>query len=99
MILKDYTSMPIRNEKMSPMSKARREASQNKFVEKGRVPDRVENFQKVNSSKNCLKARPGFAKPIQNRLRKIKNLIESRLHRAETDLAGRENGVRFQKEE
>ena len=40
-ILKDHRSVPIRKEILSPSSKARREASRNKFVEKGRMPDRV----------------------------------------------------------
>ena len=40
-ILKNHTSVPIRKERLSPTSKARREASQNEFVEKGRMPDRV----------------------------------------------------------
>ena len=45
------------------------------------------------------RAQPGFAKPIRNGLRKVQNLIESRLSRAETGLTGRGNGNRFQKEE
>ena len=35
-ILKDYTSAPIRKKRLSPTCKARREASRNEFVEKGR---------------------------------------------------------------
>ena len=35
-ILKKHTSAPIRKERLSPTSKARREASRNEFVEKGR---------------------------------------------------------------
>ena len=31
-ILKDHRSMPMRKERLSPMSKARREASRNQFV-------------------------------------------------------------------
>ena len=34
MILINHTSVPIRKEKLSPMSKAKREASQNKFVKR-----------------------------------------------------------------
>ena len=34
------------------MSKARRKASQNEFVEKSRAQDIVESFQEVDSSKN-----------------------------------------------
>ena len=45
-ILKDYTSAPIRKERLSPTSKARREASRNEFMEKDRMPDRVKSFRK-----------------------------------------------------
>ena len=43
-ILINHTSAPIRKERLSPTSKARREASQNKFVEKGGMPDKVKNL-------------------------------------------------------
>ena len=99
MILINHTSAPIRKERLSPSSKARREASQNEFVEKGRMPDRVKNFREIDSAEDCLKGRPGFVKPIQNGLRKVQNLIECRPSRAETELAGRNNGIRLQKEE
>ena len=35
---------PVGKERLSPASKARREASRNQFVEKGRMPDTVESF-------------------------------------------------------
>ena len=63
------------------------------------MPDRVKSFREIDSRENCPRARPGFIKPIQNELRKVENLIECRPTGAETDLAGRENGIRFQKEE
>ena len=75
MILKNHTSAPIRKERLSPTSKARREASRNKFVEKDGMPDRVESFGEIDSRENCPRARPGFVKPIRNGLRKIQNLI------------------------
>ena len=99
MILKNHTSAPIRKERLSPESKARREASRNKFVEKGGMPDRVTSFREIDSRQNGSRARPGFVKPIRNGLRKVQNLIECRPSRAETGLTGRENGIRFQKEE
>ena len=74
-ILKDHTSAPVRKERLSPTSKARREASRNKFVEKGGMPDRVKSFREINSREDRPRARPGFVKPIQNRLRKVQNLI------------------------
>ena len=76
-------------ERLSPTNKARREASRNEFMEKGGMPDRVKCFGEVDRSKNCPRARPGFVKPTQNGLRKIKNLIESGPPKAETALTGR----------
>ena len=99
MILKNHTSAPIRKERLSPTSKARREASQNKFVEKGGMPDRVKNFGEIDIRQDRPRTRPGFVKPIGNGLRKVQNLIKCRPSRAETGLAGEENGIRFQKEE
>ena len=78
MILKNHTSAPIRKKRMSPTRKAGREASQNKFVEKGGVPNRIESFPKINSSKNRLRTRLGYVKPIQNGPRKEQNLIYRR---------------------
>ena len=43
-ILISHASAPIRKERLSPTSKATREACRNEFVEKGGVPDRIENF-------------------------------------------------------
>ena len=57
-------NIPIRKERLSPTSKTRREASQNKFVKKGGMPDRVENLREVNCGKNRLRPRLGFVKPI-----------------------------------
>ena len=56
-------------------------------------------FGEIDSRENRSRARPGFVKPIRNGLRKVQNLIECRPSRAETGLAGRDNGIRFQKEE
>ena len=97
MILKNHTSVLIRNKRLSPTSKARREASRNKFVEKGGMPDRVKSFGEIDSKQDRPRARPGFVKPIRNGLRKVQNLIECRPSRAETGLAGRKNGIRFQR--
>ena len=99
MILKNHANLPIKKERLNPTSKARREASQNKLVKKGEMPDRVESFGEVDSSKSRPRARLGFVKLIQNGLRKEQSLIESSPFTAETDLARRESGVRFQKEE
>ena len=99
-ILKNHASKPIRKERSSPTSKAKKEASRNKFMKKGGMPDRVlESFGKIDSSKNRPRVRLGFGKPIRNGLRKVQNLIKSRPSRAETGLARRENRVRLQKEE
>ena len=48
-ILKNHRSAPVRKERLSPTSKARREASRNKLVEKGGVPDRVKSFREIDS--------------------------------------------------
>ena len=85
--------------KIESNEQSRREASRNGFVEKGGMPDRVKSIGEIDSRQNHMRARPGFVKPIRNGLRKEQNLIECRPSRAETGLAGKENGMRFQKEE
>ena len=70
-ILKNHTSAPVRKERLSPTSKARREASRNKFVEKGGRPDRVKSFREIDSRQDRPRARPGFVKSIRNGLRKV----------------------------
>ena len=75
-ILKNHRSAPIRKKRLSPSSKARREASRNEFVEKSRMPDRVESFREIDSRQDRPRARPGFVKPIRNGLRKEQNLIK-----------------------
>ena len=75
MILINHTSAPIRKEKLSPTSKASREASRNKFVEKGGMPDRVKSFKEIDSRQDRPRVRPGFVKPIRNGLRQEQNLI------------------------
>ena len=99
MILINYRSAPIRKERLSLSSKARREASRNEFVEKGGMPDRVKSFREIDSRQDRPRARPGLVNPIRNGLRKVQILIECRPSRAETGLARRENEIRFQKEE
>ena len=94
-ILINHRSAPIRKARLSSTSKARREASRNKFVQKGGMPDRVKSFREIDSRQDRPRARPGFVKPIRNGLRKIQNLIKCRPFRAETGLAGRENGIRL----
>ena len=74
-ILKNYTSAPVRKERFSPTSKAKREVSRNQFVEKGGISDRVESFREINSRQDRPRARPGFVKPIRNGPRKEQNLI------------------------
>ena len=98
-ILKNHTSTPIRKKRLSPTSKARREASRNEFVEKSGMPDRVKSFGEIASRENRSRAPPGFVKPIRNGPRKVQNLIECRPTKAETGLTGRENEIRLQKEE
>ena len=56
-ILKNHTSAPIRKERLSPTSKARREAYQNEFMEKGGMPNRVKSFKEIDSIENRPRAR------------------------------------------
>ena len=74
-ILINHRSAPIRKERLSLTSKARTEASRNKFVVKSGMPDRVESFREIDSRQDRPRARPGFVKPIRDGLRKIKSLI------------------------
>ena len=73
LILKNYASELNRKERLSPTSKARREASRNKFAKKDGVPDRGKIFGEVNSGKYRPRTRLGLVKPIRNRLRNIKD--------------------------
>ena len=62
-------------ERLSPVSEVRKDASPNKFMVKGEMPDRVKSFREINSGEDRPRARSGFVKPIQNGLRKVQNLI------------------------
>ena len=92
-ILNNHTNSPIRKERLSPRSKARGEASRNKFVRKARLPDRVESCGEVDvvvyptpsegwGQGEVDRSKNGpklwFVKPIRNELRKEQHLIESR---------------------
>ena len=68
-ILKNHASAPIRKERFSPTSKARREANRNEFMEKSGMPDRVKSFREINRREDRPRARPGLGKPIRNGLR------------------------------
>ena len=74
-----------------------REDSRNRFVKKGGMPGRFESFVEIDSSETSSRTRLELIKPIRDGLRKKQNLMESRPSRAEPGLAGRENGLRFQK--
>ena len=68
--LKNHACGPIRKERLNPMSKARREASQNKFVKMGGMPHSVKNFREINRRGYRPRARLGFVKLIHNELQK-----------------------------
>ena len=55
-ILINHASSPIRKKRLSPTSKARREASRNEFMEKRGMPDRVERFGEINSKRGLSKS-------------------------------------------
>ena len=75
MILINHASAPIKNERLSPMSKARREASRNEFMKKDGMPDRVKSFREIDSRERRPRFQSGFVKSIRNGLRKIQILI------------------------
>ena len=64
MILINHASVPIRKERLSPTNKARREARQNEFMEKGGMPHRVKSFQEIDSREDRPRAWPEFVKLI-----------------------------------
>ena len=65
MILKNHTSAFIIKERLSPTSNARKKTSPNKFVEKDGVPDRIQSFEEVDSSKNRQRAGLGLLNPSE----------------------------------
>ena len=83
-ILKDHRSALISKKRLSPSSKARREASRNEFAEKGGMPDRVKSFREIDSRQDRPRSGPGFVKSIRNGRRKVQKLIKCILSRAET---------------
>ena len=68
-ILINYANAPVRKERWSPTSEARREASRNEWVEKGRMPHRVKSFREIDSRQDLPRSRLWFVKPIRNKLR------------------------------
>ena len=62
-IVINHASAPIRKVRLSPTSKARRKASRNEFMAKGRMPDRVKSFQEVDSREDRPRARPYLLRP------------------------------------
>ena len=61
--------------RLSSTSKAKREASRNKFVEKNGIPDQVKSFREIDGGKDRSRAQPGFVQTIRNGRRKEQNLI------------------------
>ena len=64
-ILINHLSVPVKKERMSPTSKARREACRNKFVEKGGMPDRVKSFGEIIGREDRPRARLGLLNPSE----------------------------------
>ena len=65
MILKNHTSVPIRKKRLGSTSKARREESQNGFMEKSGMPERELKALEKYCSKNCPKPLLGFVTPFE----------------------------------
>ena len=74
-ILINHASALVTKERLNPMSKARRQASRNEFIEKGGMPDGVKSFGEINSGEDRPRTRLGFVKPIREELSKKQNLI------------------------
>ena len=49
---KNHASLSIKKERLSPMSKARREVSGNNIVEKSEMPGRVKSLRKGHAGRN-----------------------------------------------
>ena len=64
MILINHASGLIRKQRLSPANKAKRKASQNEFMEKGGLADRVKSFREVYSREGHPRPRAGFVQPI-----------------------------------
>ena len=62
--------------------------SQDKPTKEYGIPDRVDSLGKVDSGKDCPRARLGFVKLIQNGLKKIKILIENAATKTKTGWRG-----------
>ena len=78
MILKNHANVPVRTKKLSSLNKVRRVADRNKLVEKSAVPGRIKSGGKIDSGKDCPRARFGFVEPVHNELRKVMSLIVSK---------------------
>ena len=61
--------------------------------------DNVKGLGEVGNSKKRVRSWLGIVKLIQNRLKKLQNLIVGEPSKAEIGMVGRENEVRFYKEE
>ena len=57
-ILINHSSMPFRKERLSPTSKAKRESSQNEFIEKGKMLDSIKSFREINIREDHSRAWP-----------------------------------------
>ena len=90
---KNHTYPPVRRKKLSLSKKARRCPTEISVLKRAGCQT-VKSFREIDSSKDRPRVRLGFVKPFRNGLRKIKNLIKNILTTTETDLEGRENGVR-----
>ena len=77
-VLINHASAPVRNERLSPMSKARTEASQNNFMEKGGMSDRAKALEKSIVTRIALEQK-------DNRLRLNRDRGSAELRKVGTD--------------
>ena len=80
---KNHASTLVREKRSSPSNKVSGKGRRNKFVEKSWMLDRNKSFKKVDSSKNCPRARLAYVKIIGNGLRTIKNVMKSGTNQGE----------------
>ena len=64
-ILINHASAPIRKERLSPTSKARKEVSRNEFVAEDRMPDRVKSLRKINTERIVREPGLGLLNPFE----------------------------------
>ena len=77
----DHASAPIRKERLSPKSKAKREANQNELMKKGGMPDRVKSSRETIVERIVREPYTGLSNPFK--MDRDRNRTRSRADRLE----------------